>query len=147
MTKSKRNIFLIINILAPILIGATIYYLISPDVIFVKQIDTFLGKGIHINHISSTFKLIKFIRNYILDMIWGYALIFSLFYILGNNTAELLKIFLIAFTFSAVMEFLQLTSITIGTFDVFDIIVEFLTEVTAVFIIKNYFLRGGTKET
>lgn len=147
MTNNKKEVFLIINILAPILIGATIYYLISPEVIFVKQIDAFLGKGVHINHISSNFRLIKFIRNYIPDMIWGYTLIFSLFFILGNNTAELLKILIIAFTFSAVMEFLQLTSITIGTFDVYDIFVEFLAEVTAVFIIKNYFLRGGTKET
>lgn len=142
----KEKVFLIINIVTPLLIGVVIYYLISPDVIFVKRIDEVFGKAIHI-HCSSTNSLtLRFVRNYMPDMMWGYALVFALYFNLGNNTAELMKIFIIAFAFSAVIEILQLTSIVNGTFDVFDIIVEFLAEAAAVFIIKFYFLRGGTKE-
>jgi len=81
----------------------------------------------------------RFVRNYLLDMLWGYALVFALSLFTGNNTAEIRKIFIIAVIFSAVMEILQLTSIAKGTFDVFDIIVEFLAEVTAVFIIKKHY--------
>lgn len=127
------------NILAPILIGAAIYYVISPNVIFVQHLDSLLGKGIHINTVSLNLSIVRFVRNYLLDMLWGYALVFALFLFTGNNTAEIRKIFIIAVIFSAVMEILQLTSIAKGTFDVFDIIVEFLAEVTAVFIIKKHY--------
>lgn len=70
-------------------------------------------------------------------MCWAYALIFSLYAALGNNAANLKKIFLVAFVFSAVMEFLQLTPLVKGTFDVFDILCETLAEGIAVFVI-NY---------
>lgn len=43
------------------------------------------------------------------------------------------------------MEILQLTPFVEGTFDVLDIIVEFLAEVVAVFIIKKYFLEEVQK--
>lgn len=145
MKKGKKIVFLILNVLVPILLGTIIYYLISPEVMFVQQIDKIFGYRVHINGINLNNVIIQFVRNYLLDMMWGYALVFALFFIIVNNTAELMKIFIIAFAFSAIMEFLQLTSFVRGTFDIFDIIVEFLAEVTAVFIIKKHFL-GGTKE-
>ncbi|MDY5102537.1 MAG: hypothetical protein SPE81_05510 [Agathobacter sp.] len=145
MSKNNKTAFLVINIWGPIIIGTIIYYLISPDVLFVEWIDTFLGKVMHISCIDSSFWLVKFIRNYMLDMMWGYALVFALYFIIGNNSADLLKIFVIAFTLSAVMEILQLTPFVEGTFDVLDIIVEFLAEVVAVFIIKKYFLEEVQK--
>lgn len=127
------------NILVPIIIGAAIYYVISPNVIFVQQLDSLLAREIHVNTAYSNIPIIRFVRNYLLDMMWGYALVFALFLFTGNNAAEIRKIFIIAVIFSAVMEILQLTSFAKGTFDVFDIIVEFLAEVTAVFIIKKYY--------
>jgi hypothetical protein len=137
--KNRKYYFLIMNILAPILIGAAVYYVISPNVIFVQQLDSLLGNGIHVNTVSSNLFAMRFVRNYLLDMMWGYALVFALYLFTGNNTAEIRKIFIIAVIFSAVMEILQLTSIAKGTFDVFDIIVEFLAEATAVFIIKKHY--------
>jgi len=137
--KNRKYFFLVINILAPILIGAAIYYVISPNVIFVQQLDSLLNRRIHINTTNFNLSIMRFVRNYLLDMLWGYALVFALSLFTGNNTAEIRKIFIIAVIFSAVMEILQLTSIAKGTFDVFDIIVEFLAEVTAVFIIKKHY--------
>ena len=139
MKKNRKYFFLVINILAPILIGAAIYYVISPNVIFVQQLDSLLNRRIHINTTNFNLSIMRFVRNYLLDMLWGYALVFALSLFTGNNTAEIRKIFIIAVIFSAVMEILQLTSIAKGTFDVFDIIVEFLAEVTAVFIIKKHY--------
>ncbi|MBQ8280038.1 MAG: hypothetical protein IJZ23_09385 [Roseburia sp.] len=89
--------------------------------------------------------MIRFVRNYFMDMLWGYALVFALFLIEGNNAAELKKIFIVAFAFSAIMEILQMTPIAKGTFDVCDIIAEFFAEVIAVFIIKNFLLRRNFK--
>ena len=70
----------------------------------------------------------------------------QLYFILDNNTASLFKIFVIAYVFSVIIEILQLTSFVKGTFDVFDLVVELIAEIAAVFIIKNDFFGGGTKE-
>ena len=40
--KTKKLDFLIINAFMPIVLGGLIYYVISPDVVFVKNIDAFL---------------------------------------------------------------------------------------------------------
>lgn len=73
-----------------------------------------------------------------MDMLWGYGLVFSVFFVLGNNKADIMKGFIIAFTFSVVMEVLQLTPACKGTFDMFDIIFMFFAEVIAVFIIRRF---------
>jgi hypothetical protein len=105
-----------------------------------------MGAGFHITCMWANPIVLRFVRNYMLDILWGYALVFALYFALGNNTAELWKIFIIAIAFSAAMETLQLTPIISGTFDVFDIMAEFFAETVAVFIIKYYFSGGGTKE-
>ncbi|MCF0128052.1 MAG: hypothetical protein HUJ70_05750 [Pseudobutyrivibrio sp.] len=130
--------FLIINILSSVMVGGLIYYFISPEVHFVQLIDVVIGRNNHISAISGDSLFYKVVRNHLLDMLWAYALVFALYIVLGNNAAELMKVFIIAFAFSAIMEIIQLTSIAEGTFDVVDIIVEFFAEVAAVFIIKRY---------
>lgn len=142
--RTNKKIFLL-NIIIPIVIGTSIYYLLSPQVIFVKKIDSILGINFHFTYVISQNVIFQLIRYYFLDMLWGYALVFALFFILDNNTAELLKSFVIACSFSTTMELLQTTPFAKGTFDVYDIIVEFLAEVFAVFIIKHYILRRNIK--
>lgn len=142
----RNKVFLLANMIVPILTGAVIYYVTSPDVIFVRQLDTILGMRVHMYDISYHSTIVRFIRYYALDMLWGYALVFALYFILDNNTASLFKIFVIAYVFSVIIEILQLTSFVKGTFDVFDLFVELIAEIAAVFIIKNDFFRGGTKE-
>ncbi len=143
MVLNKGKLFLTANILVPLVIGALIYYFVSPDVIFVKKLDSWLGRGLRVAISSCDFWFVKFLRNYFLDMLWGYALTFGLFFVIGNNTAELTKILVIALVFSAMTEVLQLTPVVSGTFDLLDIFAEFLAELTAVLIIKYV---GGTKE-
>lgn len=143
MVLNKGKLFLTANILVPLVIGALIYYFVSPDVIFVKKLDSWLGRGLRVTISSCDFWFVKFLRNYFLDMLWGYALTFGLFFVIGNNTAELTKILVIALVFSAMTEVLQLTPVVSGTFDLLDIFAEFLAELTAVLIIKYV---GGTKE-
>lgn len=142
----RNKVFLLANMIVPILTGVVIYYVTSPDVIFVRQLDTILGMRVHMYDISYHSTIVRFIRYYALDMLWGYALVFALYFILDNNTASLFKIFVIAYVFSVIIEILQLTSFVKGTFDVFDLVVELIAEIAAVFIIKNDFFRGGTKE-
>jgi hypothetical protein len=138
---NPKKIFLMINIFAPLSLAAIVYYVISPDVIFVAWLDSLLGRGVHLDNIRFGTEAVRFIRNYVLDMMWGYALVFALYFIMGNNAAGLTKLIIIASVFSTVMELLQLTPFVRGTFDVLDIIVEILAEATAVFIIKKHFME------
>lgn len=146
MNESTQKI-MILNIVCPILIGAFLYYLISPDVFFVKVIDALIS-GVSKFHISPVKNIFfKLIRNYFLDMLWGYALVFALFYILSNSAVKIGKIFWTAFIFSSAMEIIQITPFIQGTFDVFDIGVEFLAEAIAAFIIyKIYFKEDFQNE-
>ncbi len=144
MKDKRKVVFSAINVVLPIVLGAFVYYLISPDVLFVKQIDSFWGSGIHMTLISGKNPCIIFIRNYLLDMLWGYALVYALFFSLGNNVASLKGVFLIAFSFSAAIELFQLAPMIQGTFDLWDICGELLAEAGAVFVIKKYFSKGGT---
>ena len=133
-----RNKFLLLHIIFPILIGAVFYYLLSPDVIFVKQIDELLGCGFHLELAIRGHWIFQFMRIYMVDMLWGYALVFALFFIVDSNAAGRKEILFIAMALSAIMEILQLTPLVQGTFDLWDILVEFLAEMVAVFIINKY---------
>ena len=142
MYTRKTRIHLLYNIIIPILIGAVIYCITSPDVFFVKAASAFfkLSNRIIVSDFGNL--LIRFVRNYIPDMAWGYALVFSLYAIAGDQTEKgLYTLAFIAIVFSAAIEIIQMTHIIRGTFDLWDIAAELLTEVTAVFIIKNHFLR------
>ncbi|MCM1144214.1 MAG: hypothetical protein NC318_02965 [Blautia sp.] len=129
----NRKMIMVLHILCPIAIGALVYYLASPDVLFIQKAKTFIDVT------DSAF--LRLVRNYLADMMWGYSLVFALFYIIGNTTADLWKVLGIAFPFSAAMEMMQKTSFIPGTFDVFDIFVEFLAEIIAVSIIYKLYSR------
>lgn len=133
----RTNVTLALNCLLALIIGALIYYFFSPEVIFVKKIDEIIESGLHFKLSLRDNWILKFIRFYVLDMLWAYALVFALKLIMGNNTANLKRVFGVAFIFSTTMEILQLTPLAQGTFDMWDIICEFVAEVLAVFIIKN----------
>lgn len=140
-SKHKQKTILLIHIICPIVIGVFVYSMLSPDVIFIRKLIDFSGRTIckPVLHTDNVF--LRFIRNYIPDMLWGYSLVFTLFYIAGNNVANVRKIFYIAFSFSVVIEMMQKTSFVSGTFDVLDILAEFVAEITAACIIYKLCLR------
>ncbi len=139
-----EKVFLYMNCILPILLGGVIYYLISPDVLFVQQIDTFVGRGIHLENIDRTLVVVRFLRNYLLDILWSYALYFAVVIILGRGTKNAVRALWIAGLFSVAMEVLQLTPMFPGTFDICDIIFEFLAEAAAYCISKKLY-TGGEK--
>lgn len=141
MRNVNRKMIMVLHILCPIAAGAFVYYLASPDVLFIKKIEAFIGgtASIHVFPTASAF--LRLVRNYLPDMMWGYSLVFALFCIIGNNAADIWKVFWTAFPFSAAMEIMQKASFIPGTFDVFDIFVEFLAEAIAVCIIYKLYSR------
>ncbi|MGN0407363.1 MAG: hypothetical protein ACI4EJ_03820 [Bacteroides sp.] len=138
--------YMALNIIIPILAGALLYYMTAPDVEFVRALDAFLQIKKRMAPDMQDNCLITFVRNYVPDMLWAYALVFSVSYILGNNAADIWKTFLISAIFAAAMEMLQLTPFVKGTFDVFDMAAELAAQIFAVFIMNNMRKRGKSYE-
>lgn len=85
--------------------------------------------------------MVRFVRFYLLDALWAYALMFCLFIILGNTLTALKKSIVISVVLSIVMELLQLLNVVVGTFDICDIFVEIVAIfITSIIIIKH--LKG-----
>lgn len=137
----SRKAIMLLHIICPIAAGALIYCMAAPDVIFIKKAADFMGWTVHTQMFPADSVFLRLVRNYLPDMMWGYSLVFTLFYIVGNNAASIWKVFWMAFPFSAVMEMMQKASFVPGTFDVFDIVVEFLAEVIAACIIYKLYSR------
>lgn len=89
----RTNVMLALNCLLALIIGTLIYYFFSPEVIFVKKIDEIIESGLHFELSLRDNWILKFIRFYVLDMLWAYALVFALKLIMGNNTANLKRVF------------------------------------------------------
>lgn len=129
--------------MVPLLAGVMIYYFLSADVIFVMAIGKLTGGAGRFSSIIDKNCVLQFVRFYFLDMLWGYALVFALYFIL-DDAEKSKRIFLMAFVFSVLMEILQLTPFAEGTFDFLDILLEFVSEVFAIFIIKIHYGSQGT---
>ncbi|MCM1089234.1 MAG: hypothetical protein NC413_00155 [Muribaculum sp.] len=135
----SRKKIMVLHILCPLAVGALVYCLASPDVFFIQKAGAFIGAAGSGHVFPTDSVLLRLVRNYLPDMMWGYSLVFALFYIIGNIAADIRKVFWVAFPFSAMMEMMQKTSFILGTFDVWDIFVEFLAEVIAVYIIHKLY--------
>ena len=120
--------FILLNVIAPVLIGAILYYLFFPEAVFVRLIDNLLGSSYHIP-VNVDNILIKLIRFYFLDLLWAYALMSAVILIFKNDS----RVFVIILIFEIVLELIQLLPSIRGTFDVCDIGIEILA---SIFVIK-----------
>lgn len=128
----NRRVFLL-NIIVPLLIGGGIYLISSPDVIFVQIINEHIGNTSHIIDFNS--EISKVLRNYIPDILWGYSLLFTIYYIWEGS--KLWNVFVAAFVFSILIESIQIFGNVPGTFDVLDIFFEGIAELIAAININN----------
>ena len=88
----SRKKIMFLNIICPIVVGALIYCMLSPDVIFIRKTADFID-WIYMPVFQTDCTFLKLVRNYLPDMMWGYSLVFSLFCIIGNNVADVRKVF------------------------------------------------------
>lgn len=135
----KKRISILANIIIPLMVGAAFYLAASPDVIFVKTVGLFWGMPEYIGHVGAEGGCLQLMRYYMLDALWAYALVFALYFVIGNNAARVRVAFLIAICFSTFMEVIQLIPTIPGIFDYLDILVEALAEAVAAFIIKIHY--------
>ena len=126
--------FILLNVIAPVLIGAILYYLFFPEAVFVRLIDNLLGSSYHIP-VNVDNILIKLIRFYFLDFLWAYALMSAVILIFKNDS----RVFVIILIFEIVLELIQLLPSIRGTFDVCDIGIEILASILAIKLSRRRF--------
>ena len=131
----RRNLFYFFNIIVPLLLGTAIYLYWRPDAYISKLIFELLNisPGLEPGRPVGIF---RFVRYYLCDMFWAYALIFSLAFYLGRN--RLRSAYIIGLCFTTFLEFLQLLPQMPGSFDILDIIVEFIICTITIHLIYFY---------
>ena len=126
--------FILLNVIAPVLIGAILYYLFFPEAVFVRLIDNLLGSSYHIP-VNVDNILIKLIRFYFLDFLWAYALMSAVILIFKNDS----RVFVIILIFEIFLELIQLLPSIRGTFDVCDIGIEILASILVIKLSRRRF--------
>lgn len=135
LSERKRQLtFVVLSVVSPLFIGAVLYYFLCPDVLFVRKIDDLLNiserNGLLLSHWEST----AFIRNYFFDYLWAFAFANALFLFFDNKVRTIFVCASIPVMVGAVMEYLQFVSLAKGTFDIWDIAVEYIGSLCGVLI-------------
>jgi len=136
----RDNKALWLHMLVPVMLGAFLYWLMCPDVYFVRQIDSVLQ--IHRDNSITDNLLIRVVRNYFLDALWSYSLYCTLIIVLDSRRLAIA----LAIAFAVIMEMLQITSRCLGTFDVIDIVFEIISVLIANVTTKNYLKESSYEE-
>lgn len=144
--KKNSKLLILFNITFPLILGGVLYYILCPQVTFVKIIDSFLGFGFHYSIDNFSSPLITYLRFYIFDLIWGYTLSEVLYlFVLKAEHAKVLSI-LGTTLFGALMEIVQIMSSSLGTFDYYDILAECIGSIAGTYIIERIIRRTNYEE-
>ncbi|MDD6790015.1 MAG: hypothetical protein PUE04_07930 [Lachnospira sp.] len=125
--------FLKVQTAWPLAAGAAVYAVLSPDVWFVRGLGHIFPGEILSVPVSGS-PLLRFVRNYIPDLLWGFALTSALLLAVRERTMHLTDraVLVISCLFSAALELLQLFPWITGTFDMADIVAEWGSNAAAV---------------
>ncbi|MCR5727753.1 MAG: hypothetical protein K6G24_09840 [Lachnospiraceae bacterium] len=135
--KERDRVYqLVFHVIIPLFLGGLLYYYICPDVLFVKKLDLLLG----IDHYYLDLRFIGFdlVRNYVFDYIWAYSFTASLLiFVFHDFDVKRIKVFFfVVILFEIVVEAIQVVPEIPGTFDPFDIVVEIISSICVVLILK-----------
>lgn len=135
----RKNLFLFANIVTPLFIGLTIYLFCYRNTYINSAFENFLGLSFPYLYFDNI--IYQFITCWTCDILWSYALTFSLFFCFKDFKKGLLFSSLLSVSLSIIIEFLQFGGYINGTFDIWDIILEISAIFLAVIIIKRSFLK------
>ena len=127
--------FCILNIVLPLVIGTIVYVHVKPSAPISQLIYFLLHIETPVLNIKPT-GIHRFIQYYLCDILWSYSLTFALSLYLGKD--RLLLAYVIAASFSTMVEVLQLLPQVLGSFDIFDIIVQLIACTIGIHIITFY---------
>ncbi len=126
----RKKLFYAANILLPLTLGTHIYALYRPDTWISVQLYRLTGFQAHTPPLFAA----GIFRNYLPDMLWAYALSFSVGSIYRSGKVS----FALSTIFAASLELLQRPGILPGTFDWMDIILEVCITALAALIIESH---------
>ena len=123
---TKRHTFYLLNIIISLVIGLTVYVCYRPDTFVSNVVYKMFGTRPDVEMYTSMLPqwLTIFIQNYLADILWAYALTFTVSYIWLDQSGSALQVFGIVAVFEFFMEFSQKIDIMPGTFDWMDIVLE-----------------------
>ena len=141
--KRRRRVFWLVNTLLPLLFGLFIYILYRPDTyissVFLRILNT---SGIPSEQLSARS---AFLRFYLCDILWAYALTFTISFLLGQLKKELFLTAAICVAFEGMIEFMQKWQIIRGTFDWIDLLSEALATMFAISMIIYFTIKQRRK--
>lgn len=135
--------FCLLNTLVSVSIGTLFYVFFRPSSyisLFVHYVIAYAtNNDVYIRNIRIL--LPQVINNYIGDILWSYALTFTLFSVLDSTAGRDLKIIL-ATTITAIIsiEYLQKIAMFSGVFDLRDICIEIITVSIVILIDRRYLI-------
>lgn len=138
--KRQIIVFYGLNILIPLMAGSLCYLSLRPDTYLSQAVYEVLGFEPDPIALQSFLPhgLQIFFRNHMCDILWAYALTFSIFAVWTDETSHMYPKVLLAVVFEAGIEFMQRIGILSGTFDIWDIFLEIGTTALAALLIKKH---------
>lgn len=131
---NRKKLFYLSNVFFPLALGLSIY-------VFLYK-NTFLNSFFPFTiNIQSDFFVYIFIKSWLCDMLWSYALTFSLFIVLFSFKNRLLISAIISSILGIICEIFQLANVFSGTFDILDIFFEHIAIALAICVIKRRVLN------
>jgi len=132
MKTIRKNKLYLLNILIALVTGGSVYIIFRKDTYIASFFWAIFPVDISIPNVD--LMSIRFIRNYLGDILWAYALTISLW--LAFDKTNLYRTSIVSFLFCVFCESLQKIEALHGTFDVMDIITEGITVGIAAFVIN-----------
>ena len=140
-TKEKdRIVFRIMNIFVPLLSGLMLYVLMTDDTYisqWIRSVSVFEKDPV----LRPEAGLLRFCRNHLCDMCWSYSMVFCVAWILGDGAEQLTVSVSVCTLFSVLLELFQSSAVFPGTFDVWDILLEIVSCLTAGMVIYTNIRR------
>ena len=133
----RKNLFLFANILIPLLVGLVIYLLCYKNTYINTTFENVFGFSLPYFYFNNIFH--RFITCWACDILWAYSLTFSLYFCFKHFDKSFFITSFISIIFAVFFEYLQLTSVINGTFDILDIVWELSAIIFAVIILKRSF--------
>lgn len=133
----KIHVFYLINIFIALILGLLIYIVFRPD----TYISKWFSESTHLGSIAIGMRVkknivIAFLRNYMGDFLWAYALTYSVqIFIEANRKKGYIALIISCIIFEILIEVMQKLNIISGTFDLYDIIVEVFATCSATLFI------------
>lgn len=128
--------FYLLNIVLPLAFGGICYLLFRPDTYLSHMVRSVAA--LPTISPSADCAVLTFLRNFLCDMLWAYALTVAVSRIIGQSLARSAAVLAICWTLEIGIEWLQKSQVLSGTFDPMDIFLECITTIAALLLMTRH---------